>query len=203
MLTIAVFVSGKGSNLQALFHACEIGRLHAQIALVISNRDEAPALAWAAEKLIPYFSIQHTPAAELSAFILTALRERNVNFVALAGYLKLIPSEVVQAYRNRIVNVHPALLPDFGGRGMYGHYVHEAVIAAGATVSGATVHLVDEEYDRGPIILQRRTPVYTDDTAETLAARVLEIEHSIFPEALQLFAENRISIEGNRLTIIN
>ena len=119
----------------------------------------------------------------------------------LAGYLKKIPSQVIRQYRNRIVNIHPALLPSFGGFGMYGHYVHEAVIASGVKVSGATVHLVTEEYDRGPIIMQKTVDIAFDDTPESLAAKVLKVEHEIFPLALKAFAEGRVNIEGNKAWI--
>jgi len=122
------------------------------------------------------------------------LKEHDVQIIALAGYLKKIPVPVVREYRNRIINIHPALLPSFGGDGMYGHFVHEAVIASGVKLSGATVHLVDEEYDRGPIVFQKAVPVEKDDTPETLAAKVLRMEHEIFPLVLQAFAENRITI---------
>nr|WP_243665078.1 phosphoribosylglycinamide formyltransferase [Rhodothermus marinus] len=121
--------------------------------------------------------------------MLEVLRAHDVELVALAGYLKKIPDNVVAAYRNRILNIHPSLLPAFGGPGMYGRRVHEAVLNYGVRWTGATVHLVDEEYDHGPIVLQEPVPVLPDDTPETLAARVLEVEHRLYPEALRLFAE--------------
>ena len=129
-----------------------------------------------------------------AAAMLQLLKEHDVQLIALAGYLKKIPVSVVREYRNRILNIHPALLPSFGGHGMYGHFVHEAVIASGAKLSGATVHLVDEEYDRGPIVLQKSVPVEPGDTPESLAARVLHVEHEIFPLALQAFVDNRVII---------
>lgn len=133
--------------------------------------------------------------------ILDLLRTHDIDFLVLAGYLKLIPAEVVRAFRHRIVNIHPALLPSFGGAGMYGRHVHEAVLKAGARVSGATVHIVDEEYDRGPIVAQECVPVLDGDTASSLAARVLEVEHRIYSEALQLFARNRVRVEDGKITI--
>jgi phosphoribosylglycinamide formyltransferase-1 len=145
---------------------------------------------------------QYSCIEEFAQRWLVELSQRSVNFIALAGYLKKVPVGVVHAFRNRIVNVHPALLPSFGGPGLYGQHVHEAVLARGCKVSGATVHIVDEEYDNGPIVLQRCVDVQDDDTPETLAAKVLKIEHQIYPEALQLFAKNRVCIEGGRVIVI-
>ena len=144
---------------------------------------------------------QFPDEGSFSAAMLHVLKEHNVQIVALAGYLKKIPLNVVREYRNRILNIHPALLPSFGGAGMYGHYVHEAVIASGAKLSGATVHLVDEEYDRGPIVLQKAVAVEALDTPETLAEKVLKIEHEIYPLALKAFAENRVTINERSVWI--
>lgn len=201
MLNIAVFVSGRGSNLRAVQAAIEAGRLDARIRMVLGSRDDVPALTWAQEQDIPTAAVPKAPAEETAAFILSALREHDVDFVALAGYLKLIPADVVRAFRHRILNIHPALLPAFGGPGMYGHHVHEAVLEAGVRVSGATVHLVDEAYDRGPIVLQECVPVQDDDNPESLAARVLEVEHRLFPTALQLFAAQRVHVRDGKVTI--
>lgn len=201
MLHLAVFVSGRGSNFRSIQRAIAESRLDARIAVAISNRDDAPALEFASGMGIAARSFAGIPAAQHGAWLHDTLAAFDVNFIALAGYMKLVPPEIVVAYRQRIVNIHPALLPAFGGKGMYGHHVHEAVIASGAKVSGATVHLVDEEYDRGPIVAQRCTPVREDDTAESLAARVLEIEHELYPEALRLFAEERVAVRGNRTFI--
>lgn len=174
----------------------------AGIVAVISNRNAAPALTFAANEGIPVLSIQDHPPEEQAASMLRFLQEQGADFIALAGYMKLIPAEMVSAFPRRILNIHPALLPSFGGRGMYGHHVHEAVLAAGVKVSGATVHLVDEVYDRGPIVMQRCVPVRDDDTAASLAARVLEVEHALYPEALQLFAAQRVSVIDNRVFIL-
>lgn len=201
MLRLAVFVSGRGSNLRSIHKAIRERRLSAEIVSVISNRDDAPALAFAAAEGIPVLSLERVPIDEHARAVLEFIGANGADFVALAGYMKLIPAEVVAAFRHRMVNIHPALLPDFGGKGMYGHRVHEAVIASGATVSGATVHLVDEEYDRGPIVMQRTVTVEDGDTPETLAARVLQVEHAIYPEALQLFAERRVDIIDNTIII--
>jgi phosphoribosylglycinamide formyltransferase-1 len=131
--------------------------------------------------------------------LLEALDAHGADFIALAGYLKKIPAVVVDRFRHRMLNIHPALLPAFGGHGLYGRRVHEAVITYGAKVSGATVHLVDTEYDTGPVVLQESVPVQDDDTPEALAARVLELEHRLFPEALRLFAEGHVAVEGRRV----
>ena len=134
--------------------------------------------------------------------LLTQLSERNVDFIALAGFMKMIPSSLVAVFRHRIINIHPALLPDFGGKGMYGMNVHRAVIASGTKKTGATVHLVDEQYDTGPIVMQASVDVLPDDTAESLAARVLDVEHRLYPSALKSFAENRVNIDGSIVSIL-
>ncbi|MDZ7291235.1 MAG: phosphoribosylglycinamide formyltransferase [candidate division KSB1 bacterium] len=203
-LRLAIFASGRGSNFQALLDAIAAKRLSAQVVLCVSNRPDAGALQIARSGNIPAVVIEekhYATASEYEAELLEQLAKHEVNFIALAGFLRKIPIGVVRQFRHRIVNIHPALLPSFGGKGMYGHRVHEAVLEYGCKVSGATVHLVDEEYDTGPPILQRCVPVLDDDTPETLAARVLKVEHQIYAEALQLFAEDRIHIEGRRVRI--
>jgi formyltetrahydrofolate-dependent phosphoribosylglycinamide formyltransferase len=205
LLQIAVFASGKGSNLEAILRAIEFGKLpHCRIAVVISNNANAGALDIARIHAIPALHLSRqlfSSAEEFTDALLRALRGHGVNFIALAGYMKKVSPAVISEYRNRIVNIHPALLPQFGGQGMFGMHVHEAVIASGAKTSGATVHLVDDEYDRGPIVLQRTVPVIAGDTPESLAARVLTVEHELYPEALKLFAERRVSISGHHITI--
>jgi phosphoribosylglycinamide formyltransferase 1 len=184
---LAVLASGGGSNLQAI-----IDHLHAsggppvaEVALVASNRSGAGALGRARERGIPAAVIDD-PAD--GPALLALLESRHVDCIALAGYLKLVPREVTARWRGRIVNIHPALLPKFGGAGMYGRRVHEAVIAAGETQSGATVHQVDDAYDRGTIIAQERVPVEPGDTPESLAARVLAAEHRLYPRTLHELA---------------
>lgn len=204
-LRMAIFASGRGSNFQAILAAIAAQRLKARVGLCISNRPEAGALQIARTAQIPAVVIEekhfdHAP--EYEAALLEQLAKHEANFIALAGFMRKIPSGVVRQFRHRIVNIHPALLPSFGGKGMYGHRVHEAVLAYGCKVSGATVHLVDEEYDTGAPILQRCVPVLDGDTPETLAARVLEVEHLIYPEALQLFADERIWVAGRRVKIL-
>jgi phosphoribosylglycinamide formyltransferase-1 len=203
-MNIGVFASGRGSNFQAILNAIQQDLLPARVTLVVSNKGDAGALEIARMHSLPavHLSLKQFPDEALFASaMLEALTKHNVQIIALAGYLKKIPSIVVRQYRNRILNIHPALLPSFGGAGMYGHHVHEAVIASGAKLSGATVHLVDEEYDRGPIVLQKTVPVEEQDTPETLAARVLKIEHEIYPLALKAFAEQRVKINERSVWI--
>lgn len=198
-MNIGVFASGRGSNFQAILDAIHQRVLGARVSLLLSNKSDAGALEIARAHHIPAVHLsqkQFTDELSFAAAMLRLLKEHDVQIIALAGYLKKIPGSVVREYRNRILNVHPALLPSFGGHGMYGHFVHEAVIASGAKLSGATVHLVDEEYDRGPIVVQKSVSVEREDTPETLAAKVLCVEHEIFPLALQAFAENRVIING-------
>ncbi len=184
---IAVFISGSGSNLQALIDASREGRLAGEIVLVISNRAEAYGLVRAQKVDIDTFvyDVKKYPDKEAACRdLMELLEEYQVDYIALAGYLKLLPDALVRKYQGRITNIHPALLPRFGGKGMYGHHVHEAVLASGESETGATVHLVDEIYDNGRILLQGKVPIIPGDTPDTLAARVLEMEHKIYPEAL-------------------
>ncbi|HEY7193186.1 MAG TPA: phosphoribosylglycinamide formyltransferase [Gemmatimonadales bacterium] len=175
---VAVLVSGGGTNLQALLDTLKNSSV-ARIARVISNRPQAGALERARRASVPTVMLRDPgDAAELLAGL------GDAQLVVLAGYLKLVPKSVVSRFRGRMINIHPALLPDFGGPGMYGHHVHEAVLASGARESGVTVHFVDEEFDRGEIIAQERVPVRPNDTPETLAARVLEAEHRLLPKVV-------------------
>jgi formyltetrahydrofolate-dependent phosphoribosylglycinamide formyltransferase len=176
-MRVAVAVSGRGSNLEALLRA--LGKdAPARVVLVLSNRPDAGALERAHTHGVP---TEVLPDPADPADWLDRLERHRVDLLVLAGYLKLVPAAVIARYRDRIVNVHPGLLPAFGGRGMYGHRVHDAVLASGARESGATVHLVDEVYDRGAILAQGRVPVLPDDTPDRLAARVLQVEHRLLP----------------------
>jgi len=175
---VAVLVSGGGTNLQALLDALHDSPI-ARVARVISSRPDTGALARARSAGVPTTVLRDAgDPAELQSALADA------QLVVLAGYLKLVHPSVVARFRGRMINIHPALLPDFGGPGMYGRRVHEAVLASGAKESGATVHFVDEEFDRGAIIAQERVPVQHGDTAETLAARVLEAEHRLLPKVV-------------------
>jgi phosphoribosylglycinamide formyltransferase-1 len=205
ILRLAIFASGRGSNFQAILDAIATQRLKAQVVLCVSNRPDAGALQIARAAKIPAAVIEEkhfTDTPDYEAALRTQLLQHEVNFIALAGFMRKIPIGIVQQFRHRMINMHPALLPSFGGKGMYGRRVHEAVLEFGCKVTGATVHYVDEEYDSGPPILQRCVPVLDDDTPETLAARVLIIEHQIYPEALQFFAEERVRVEGRKVRIL-
>lgn len=207
-IRLGVLVSGRGrgTNLQAIMDACERGETKAQVVVVISTNPEAGAVERArrhgVEALIvdpKQFASQEDYERELTRL----LEERRVDLVCLAGYMRKLSPLFVGVWRHRILNIHPALLPAFGGQGMYGHHVHEAVIESGAKFSGATVHIVDEEYDHGPIVLQTVVPVHDDDTPDTLAARVLEQEHKLYPQAIRLFAEGRLRVEGRRVKVVS
>ena len=203
-LRLGVFASGKGSNFMAILQAIHDGCLDATVKCLLSNNPDAGALFVAQENEIATCVIDKSMYASRDLFIqamLNCLKDYGVGFIALAGYMKKIPPEVVTVYKNRIVNIHPALLPSFGGKGMYGHHVHEAVLDYGCKISGVTVHLVDDEYDHGPVVAQRCVAVEEGDTAETLAARVLKVEHQIYAETLQLFAEDKVVVKGRRTVI--
>ena len=186
---VAVFASGGGSNLQALLDRFASDD-SARIALVVSDVADAGALerARVAGVRAEHVAVRGRDNDAVSRETLEVLEGEGIELIALAGYLKLVPHNVVTGYRNRIVNIHPALLPAFGGAGMYGRHVHEAVLAAGCTVTGATVHHVTEAYDEGSIIAQWPVPVLRDDTAEVLAARVLRVEHVLYPEVVRALA---------------
>ena len=189
-LSIAVFASGGGTNLQALIDALKNGRLHGRIGAVISNNSGAFALERARREKIPAFHVSgklYPDSNDLLQRIFEILSENGINLIVLAGYMKLLPVEIVRKYRSRIINIHPALLPKYGGKGMYGMNVHRAVLESGDRISGATVHLVDEVYDHGSILIQRTVLVLPDDSPDALAARVLKVEHKILPEAAGMF----------------
>ena len=196
---IAVFISGGGSNLQALIDASKSGTLSAEISWVVSNMRNAYGLVRAKNENIETFvykSKSYTSSEEASTDLLQKLQERNIDYIATAGYLQLLPELVVKAFKDKIVNIHPALLPKFGGKGMYGHHVHQAVIDAGETESGATVHLVDEIYDNGKILEQYKVQVLENDTPETLAKRVLEQEHKLFPIVIDKLIKGKYELNN-------
>ena len=186
-MRIAVAVSGGGSNLQALLDALPPGG-PASVVLVLSNTPKAGGLVRAGTRGVPTAVFQD---AGSGTEWLALLEGHGIDLLVLAGYLKLVPRDVIAAFRGRIINIHPALLPDFGGPGMYGKRVHQAVLDAKRAESGCTVHLVDEEYDRGEILAQARVPVLPGDTADTLAARVLAEEHELLPRVVLDLATRR------------
>ena len=198
-LRLGFLASHGGSNVQAILDACREGRLDAEPCVVISNNSDAMVLDRAMAARIPAFHLSshvHPDAARLDEVILATLEKHQVNLIVLAGYMKKLGPKTLARYRGRVVNIHPALLPKYGGQGMYGHHVHEAVLAAGDKESGATVHLADEEYDEGRILAQKKVLVLADDTSESLAARVLEVEHQLYAETLQRIARGDLKLEG-------
>jgi phosphoribosylglycinamide formyltransferase 1 len=204
-IRLAVFASGRGSNFEAILKNIEKKALNARVTVVISNISTAGALEIAQKQKISNFHISQKLFQSEKEYVdrlLSVLKEYKVQLIILAGYLKIIPAEIIRQYKNKILNIHPALLPSFGGQGLYGHHVHEAVLNYGCKVSGATVHIVDERYDTGTPIVQHCVPVLETDTPDSLAARVLTIEHKIYSEAIQLFADDRIRIEGRKVRII-
>jgi phosphoribosylglycinamide formyltransferase-1 len=195
---VAVFLSGGGSNLQSLIDASKSGVLSADIALVVSSRKKALGLERAAKASIPTFVFKaknYSTHEEAGEQLMSVLREHAIDYLALAGYLSLLPEQVVTSFRNRIVNVHPALLPKYGGKGMYGQHVHEAVIASGDSESGVSVHLVDEIYDNGRVLEQVSVQVEPEDTADSLAERVLIQEHRLYPRVLQKLIKGEYEID--------
>lgn len=195
MLNIAVCVSGGGTDLQSIIDACEAGKINGQIRLVISNRKKAYGLERARLHGIQAEWIKDEDE------ILKRFEEEKIDVVVLAGYLAIVGDKLLEQYKNRIINIHPSLIPSFCGPGFYGMHVHEAVFKRGVMVSGATVHFVTGEVDGGPIILQRAVDISDLETPEDIQARVLEIEHEILPEAVALYCEGRVSVENERVKI--
>jgi phosphoribosylglycinamide formyltransferase-1 len=203
-LRLAVLVSGGGTTLQNLLDRCADGRLPARVVLAIASKADAFALERARVAAVPAFAVERKTAGSLEEFsrrIFEHCRRERVGLVCLAGFLQLV--HVPDDFLGRVMNIHPALIPAFCGRGYYGHRVHEAVLAYGAKVSGCTVHFADNEYDHGPIVLQRPVPVLNDDTPESLAKRVFAAECDAYPEAIRLFADKRLRVEGRRVRILD
>jgi phosphoribosylglycinamide formyltransferase-1 len=199
---IAVFASGRGSNFAAILEQIELGNIQAQVRCVLSDHVSPPVFDIAREHRIPTHWVsrkQFSDAADYARFLIDLLESYGVELVILAGYLKLIPAPLVARFRHAIVNIHPALLPNFGGKGYYGLKVHEAVIHSGVKVTGVTVHLVDEHYDNGQVIAQEKVAVLSDDTPETLAQRVLEVEHRLYPEVVRAICNDEIFIQDGKI----
>jgi phosphoribosylglycinamide formyltransferase-1 len=194
---VGFLASHRGSDMQAVIDACGDGRLAAVPAVVISNNADSEALDRARRHGIAHYHLSgttHPDPTRLDAAIADALAAHGVELVVLAGYMRKLGSITLERFRGRVVNIHPALLPRFGGQGMYGQRVHEAVLAAGERETGVTIHVVDAEYDHGPILAQCRVPVLPGDTAETLAARVLEREHVFLVETLAAIVGGRLKL---------
>lgn len=201
-MKIAVFVSGRGSNLRAILNYPDL-KDKIKIVAVISDKIDCKAFEIAGEFGINIFTVGDGDGRINQNDITSTLKKLEVDFIVLAGYLKLIPNELIEQFENRIINIHPALLPSFGGKGMYGLNVHRAVFNSSAKISGATVHMVDMTYDTGKIIAQKCVDISDVKNAEEIAERVLKIEHQLLPEVVKAFAENRVKIESKRIIIIN
>jgi formyltetrahydrofolate-dependent phosphoribosylglycinamide formyltransferase len=202
-IRLAVFLSGNGTTLQNLLDQIARGKLRAQIVLVVSNHAEVYGLMRAMNAGIPTAVVERKECGsreEFSQRLFDLCRQAQVDLVCLAGFLQLI--QIPDDFLGRVMNIHPALIPAFCGKGYYGNHVHEAILAYGAKVSGCTVHFCDNQYDHGPIILQRTVPVLDEDNPDTLAARVFEQECEAYPEAIRLFAEGRLLIEGRRVRVV-
>ena len=195
MLNIGVLISGGGTNLQAIIDETKSGGINGTVKLVISNKENAYGLERA--RLSGIKAVYETNGDK----IIGLLKENNIDLIVLAGYLKIITPKFVDEFRNKIINIHPSLIPSFCGKGYYGEKVHQGVIDYGAKVTGATVHFVDEGADTGAIIMQEAVNVEQDDDAKSLAKRVLEVEHRILKESIRLFCENKLSIQGRRVFI--
>ena len=202
-INLAVLVSGSGTTLQNLIDQTRAETLDARIKLVIGSKPGLPALGRAEKADIPHRVVERKSFDDVAAFsreVFALCDEANVDLICLAGWLCLL--EVPPRYDNRLMNIHPSLLPAFGGRGMYGLRVHQAVLDHGCKVSGCTVHFVDNTYDNGPIILQKTCEVRDDDTPETLAARVFELEKLAYPEAIRLFERGALAVDDRRVRVI-
>lgn len=202
-LRVAALASGRGSNLQAIIDAIEAGQVQAQIVAVISNKKDAAALERARKHCLPDLFVDPKPFVgrpdgreAYDRALLEILQQHDIELVLLAGYMKIVTAVLVNAYANRMMNIHPSLLPSFPGL-----EVQKKAIDWGCKLAGCTVHFVTEGVDEGPIILQAAVPILDDDTSETLAARILVQEHQIYPRAVQLFAEGRLRVEGRRVLI--
>ena len=201
-LRVGVLLSGEGTSLENLFLRIESGEVSAQVAVVIASKEGAGGLARAERRGVPTVTVPRKKYRDVDEFndrIHLELQKHGVELVACLGFLS--PFQLRGKYEGKALNVHPALIPAFSGQGMYGRRVYEAVFEKGVRVTGATVHFMDEEYDHGPILLQRAVPVEEDDTIESLSARVQEAERELVPEAIRLVAEGRVTIEGGRVRI--
>jgi len=203
---LAVFASGRGSNFRQIYKNIISGKVSAHAECLITNTSRAGVLDFARKQKIPIYVIHpgdFDTAEDFGKELLKILKNNAIDWIILAGYLKKIPDNVVKTYSNKIVNIHPALLPAFGGKGMYGMHVHEAVFASGAKVSGVTVHLVNEVYDSGPIVMQKAVNIEDCHNPEEVATQVLKVEHRLYSMALQKLLTESFQIEGNRVVFNN
>lgn len=204
MTRIAVFASGRGSNFQAIYKKVQEGYLNCQIEVLICDNSKAGALEFANQNNISTCVVKINEFPAPDAFgekLIGILTEHRIDYILLAGYLKKIPDNVIDHFENRILNIHPALLPAFGGKGMYGSHVHRAVYDSGAQVSGVTVHFVNKVYDAGPILLQKAVDISECRSPDAVAEKVLKMEHQIYTEAVKMLLEKNIRIQGKRVMV--
>lgn len=195
---IGVLASGRGSNLQAIINAIESGRLNCDVVFVLSNNSDAGALEIAKKKNIPalHLSEKKYHKENFEESLIDLLNQFKPDLIVLAGYMKLVPKSVIEIYKNRIINIHPALLPKYGGKGMYGMNIHRAVFDAGEKESGVTVHLVNEKYDEGKILYQEKVDISDCNSAEEIAEKILKVEHKVYPEVIQKIIEGKILLDN-------
>ena len=201
MLNLCVFASGSGSNFVELNKFAIKNKTKIFLKLLISNNSNCGAVDYAKKNQIDYKIIKFSRVVDYSIYVyemLNCLKKNDIHLIALAGYLKKIPIEIIEKYNRKILNIHPSLLPKFGGKGYYGMNVHKAVIESGLKKTGVTIHFVDKEYDKGPILYQQEVPVLDEDTEKDLAARVLKVEHKIYKRIIKLLINNRIEWVGDK-----
>lgn len=201
MKKIAIFASGLGSNFKAIYEKIISWDIPAEICLVISNNPSCGAIDFAEQNSLPTFIVNKTrypDSHSRDTILMQNLLQTGIDLICLGGYMKIIPKNIVTHFENRILNIHPALLPAFGGKGLYGIKVHEAVIQSKVSVSGVTVHFVDDQYDHGPIVAQEKVNVEADDTVDSLAQKVLAVEHRIYPKVVKAYCEDRIVWKNNQ-----
>lgn len=202
MFSLAVFVSGRGSNLNSILNAPKLRNL-IEVKAVVSDRLNCPAFDIARKYSIPLYSVGKKEGFLSFDEIKSLFSSLKIDLIVLAGFLKLIPAEFIKSFKNKIINIHPALLPSFGGSGMFGMNVHRAVFSASAQVSGASIHFVDESYDTGKIIAQRCVDISDIQSPEELAERILKIEHQLLPDVIEKFALGKVFVDKSRVSILN
>lgn len=202
MFKIAVLISGSGSDLQSVMDGIESGNIKASIEMVISDRKDAYGIERAKSKGINTYVFDRSVYGKNVSSEVLKLIDGKVDLVVLAGFLSILQDDIIRKFKDRIINIHPSLIPAFCGKGMYGMKVHESAIEYGVKVSGCTVHFVDEGTDSGAIICQRVVPVYPEDTAKTLQQRILTEEHKVLPEVVKLISEGRVKVEGRKVFIV-
>lgn len=204
-LRIAVLISGEGSNLQAIINGIKNGQIQGEISLIMSDRENAQGLKRAEKENIDAFTILKSDYSSWEKWnreVLGKLQSYQVDLVLLAGFMSILDWQIIQRFSNAIINIHPSLIPSFCGRGFYGKRVHQGVLDYGVKVTGVTVHFVDEGADTGPIILQEVVKVHQGDDVESLSKRVLEVEHRLYPKAVELFAQGKLQVQGRKVNIL-